>query len=53
MLGLFSIYFQEYVTLKKVPVFIPNQQCEFLATFLAIAYYETPGFEVGLFLPQS
>ena len=30
-----------------------KQQCCFLGTLLAFAYYELPVFEVGLFLPRS
>ena len=30
-----------------------HEQCGFLGTFSAIAYNESPVFEVGLFLPRS
>ena len=31
----------------------PHDQCCFFVKFSAISYYESPVFEVGLFLPRS
>ena len=39
--------------LKEQATIHNDDQCCFLGTLSAIAYYESPVFEVGLFLPQS